>query len=67
MGPEQIRPRVNAEFDRVAKAFQAVARTQSDQDRTDTQAIVDILEEKRAGGGWPENEAGYFIRDWQDQ
>lgn len=49
---EQIRPRVDAEFDRVAKAFQAVAERQSDEDRTDTRAIVAILEEKaRRGDG----------------
>jgi cell division FtsZ-interacting protein ZapD len=62
---EQIRPRVDAEFDRVAKAFQAVAERQSDVDRTDTRAIVAILEEKRAEV-MAKDRAGYFIRDWQE-
>ncbi len=62
---EQIRPRVTAEFDRVAKAFEAVARTQSDEARTDTLAIISILEEKRVEV-MARNEAGYFIRDWQE-
>jgi hypothetical protein len=62
---EQIRPRVNAEFDRVAKAFQAVADRQNNQDRTDTRTIVAILEEKRAEV-MAKDRAGYFIRDWQE-
>jgi hypothetical protein len=62
---EQIRPRVNAEFNRVAKAFQAVADRQGDEDRTDTRAIVAILEEKRAEV-MAKDQAGYFIRDWQE-
>lgn len=62
---ELIRPRVNTEFDRVAKAFQAVADRQSNEDRTDTRAIVAILEEKRAEV-MAQDRAGYFIRDWQE-
>jgi hypothetical protein len=62
---EQIRPRVDAEFDRIAKAFQAVADRQSGEDRTDTRAIVAILEEKRAEV-MAKDQAGYFIRDWQE-
>jgi hypothetical protein len=62
---EQIRPRVDAEFDRVAKAFQAVADRQSGDDRTNTWAIVAILEEKRAEV-MANDQAGYFIRDWQE-
>lgn len=62
---EEIRPRVNAEFDRVANAFRAVARNQSGQDRNDTHAILAILEEKRAQV-LARDEAGYYIRDWQE-
>jgi hypothetical protein len=62
---EQIRPRVDAEFDRVAKAFQAVADRQSGEDRTNTRAIIAILEEKRAEV-MAKDQAGYFIRDWQE-
>ena len=62
---EQIRPRVNVEFDHVARAFQAVADRQSNEDRTDTRAIIAILEEKRAEV-MAKDRAGYFIRDWQE-
>lgn len=62
---EQIRPRVNAEFDRVAKAFQHVAGRQSGHDRTNTLAVIGILEEKRIEE-LAHEEAGYFIRHWQE-
>ena len=62
---EQIRPRVAAEFDRVSGALLAVAGEQSQQDRFDTQAIIAILKEKRAEI-LAKDEAGYFIRDWQE-
>ena len=60
---EQIKSRTNAEFDRVSEAFHTVAQIQAGQDRLDTLAIIQILEEKRtevmAIGG-----AAYFIRTW---
>jgi hypothetical protein len=62
---EQIKPRVNAEFDRVANAFRVVAADQSEQDRIDTEAVIAILEEKRIEV-MATNEAGYFIRDWRE-
>jgi len=62
---EQIKPRVNAEFNRVADAFAAVACNQSEQARADTQAVIAILEEKRAET-MANNQAGYFIKDWQE-
>lgn len=62
---EAIKLRVNTEFDCVAKAFQAVAAGQVAQDRTDTWAIIAILEEKR-GEVMARDQAGYFIRDWQE-
>ena len=61
---EQIKVRVSAEFDRVAKAFQSVADKQTEQDRRDTLAVIAILEEKRAEV-MARNQAGYFIHDWQ--
>ncbi len=45
---ERIKLQVNDEFDRVAAAFQAVADKQDDRQRTDTEAIIAILEDKRA-------------------
>ena len=62
---ERIRPRVNAEFDRVAKAFQGIAGHQNEQDRIDTEAILAILEEKRVEV-MAHDRAGYFVRDWQE-
>jgi hypothetical protein len=59
---ERIKPRVNAEFDRVAKAFKAMASHQGELARMDTQAIIAILEEKRAEA-MANSQAGYFIRD----
>jgi hypothetical protein len=61
---EQIKPRVSAEFDRVAKVFEA-ASNQAEQDRIDTQAVITILEEKRIEV-MAKDQAGYFIRDWQE-
>ena len=62
---EQIKPRVSAEFDRVAKAFAAVASKQQPRERDDTFAVIAILEEKRADV-MAKDQAGYFIRYWQE-
>jgi len=62
---ERIRRQVNDEFDRVAWSFRSVARKQSDAARRDTEAIIAILEEKRAEVMRNE-QAGYFIHDWQE-
>ena len=62
---ERIKPQVAAEFDRVAAAFQAVAGNQSESGRARTQAILAILEEKRAEV-MGRRQAGYFIRNWQE-
>lgn len=60
---EQIRRDVEADFDRVAAAFVAVAARQKPDARADTTEILAILERTRsrvlANQG-----AGYFIRDW---
>jgi hypothetical protein len=56
---ELIKPRVSAEFDRVAKALKGAANT------PDTRAVIAILEEKRAEV-MAKDHAGYFIRDWQE-
>src|SRR5260370_40504425 len=61
---EQIKPRVGAEFDRVAKALTAAAGNQGEQARTDTRAAIAILEEKRAEV-MAKEQAGYFIRNRQ--
>ena len=61
----QIRPRVDAEFDRVANAFRSTASRQGQPDREDTLAVIAILEEKRLEV-MANDRAGYFIRDWQE-
>lgn len=62
---ESIRARVNAEFNRVATSFRSIADRQGAGKRSDTEAIIAILEEKRVEV-LSREEAGYFIRDWQD-
>src|SRR5713101_4689383 len=62
---EQLKPRVSAEFDRVSKALKAAASKQAEQNRMDTQAVIAILEEKRVEV-MAKDQAGYFIRDWQE-
>ncbi len=60
-----IRTRVNDEFNRVALSFRSIADRQSTRKRSDTEAILAILEEKRVEV-LSQNHAGYFIRDWQE-
>jgi hypothetical protein len=62
----EIRLRTDREFDRVAKAFRAAADKQPAQDRSETEAVIAILEEKRVETMGHES-AGYFIREWQEQ
>lgn len=62
---ERIKKQVGAEFDRVAKALASAAGKQAEQKRKETRAVIAILEDK-----WTEviaqDEAGYFIREWQE-
>lgn len=62
---ERIRSSVRTEFDRVENALFRVAERQPEQDRADTMAILAILKEKRSQVLETE-EAGYFIRLWQE-
>ena len=62
---ERIKRQVNAEFDRVAASFRSVAGKQGDDKRADTEAIIAVLEDKRAEV-MSRKDAGYFIHDWQD-
>jgi hypothetical protein len=62
---KQIKTQVNAEFDRVKTALETAAARQSAQDRVDIQAMIEILEDKRAEV-MAHEEAGYFIHDWQE-
>lgn len=62
---ERIKRQVNAEFDRVAASFRSIADGQKGHQRADTEAIIVILEDKRAEVMRRE-QAGYFIHDWQE-
>jgi hypothetical protein len=61
----RIKRQVNDEFDRVAAAFTVIAHRQNGRRRTETEAIIAILEEKRLEVMRNEN-AGYFIHGWQE-
>jgi len=60
----QIKSQVDAEFDRVRKVLE-YARKQSPRDVGDIESIIRILEDKRAEV-MGNQDAGYFIRDWQE-
>lgn len=62
---ERIRRQVNNDFDRVAAAFRTAAGKQNGEDRAGTEAVLAILEDKRSQV-LAKQEAGYFIRVWQE-
>jgi hypothetical protein len=62
---ERIRTQVQQEFARVEAAFRSVGGKQGPQRRTDTEAILSILEEKRLEV-MGNLRAGYFIHEWQE-
>jgi hypothetical protein len=62
---ERIKAQVGGEFDRVAASFRSVAEKQIENKRIDTEAIISILEEKRAEV-MARSQAGYFIQEWQE-
>ena len=62
---ERIKRQVNAEFDRVAASFRSIAAKQDARKRADTEAVIAILEDKRAEV-MSREQAGYFIHDWQE-
>ena len=61
----RIKLQVDDEFDRVAACFRSVADRQINGKRMDTEAIIAILEDNRIEVLGRQN-AGYFIRDWQE-
>jgi hypothetical protein len=62
---ERIKRRVNDQFDRLAASFRLVADREINDKRAETEAIIAILEDKRAEV-MSQQEAGYFIHDWQE-
>jgi hypothetical protein len=61
----RIKRQVNDEFDRVAALLRSVARKQSEAKRAETETVIGILEDKRSEV-MSKQQAGYFIRDWQE-
>ncbi|MEI9813137.1 MAG: hypothetical protein WDO18_10945 [Acidobacteriota bacterium] len=61
----RIRAQVDDEFERVANVLQSVANHQRGSKRAATEAVIGILEQKRASV-MSGDDAGYFIRDWQE-
>ena len=62
---ELIKPKVGAEFDRVASALLAVSQKQNEPNRLETLQTIAILVEKRAEV-MANNKAGYFIKEWRE-
>ena len=62
---ERIKRQVAEEFDRVAASFRSVAATHNEEKRADTEAVLAILEDKRADV-MKRDQAGYFIREWHE-
>jgi hypothetical protein len=62
---ERIKRLAGEEFDRVAQSFRSVAQKQDAVKRADTETILQVLQEKRAAV-MSRQQAGYFIRDWQE-
>ena len=62
---ERIKRQVGSEFDRVSASLRLIAEKQNVLKRADTETIIAILEDKRVQVMGRE-QAGYFIRDWQE-
>ena len=62
---ERIREHVAAEFDRVALAFSGVAAVQEAGAQAYTQDVVALVQQIRSEV-LANEQAGYFIHDWQD-
>ena len=62
---ERIKVTVGLEFERVATSLSALSGGQTAAARTATVDVLAILEEKRAAV-MSREDAGYFIRNWQE-
>jgi hypothetical protein len=62
---EQIKARINSEFDRIARALVSSAAKQAGQDRADTEAVLIILEDKRTEV-MERDQASYFLYNWRE-
>jgi hypothetical protein len=61
----RIQARVAGEFDRVRRVFEVVGEKQHGPAKAETAAIVAIVEEMRSNV-LANDQAGYYIREWQD-
>jgi hypothetical protein len=61
----QIKSQVEAEFDRVRKVLEYAMTKQSARDVIDIKCIIQIVEDKRTEV-MENQQAGYFIREWQE-
>ena len=62
---EKIKVRLNNEFDRIATALASSAAKQTGQDKSDVEAVIVILEEKRAEI-LSKGQADYYINNWRE-
>jgi hypothetical protein len=62
---EQIRANVDAEFNRVAAALESVVTHQTGSNQVRTRLAITILEGHH-GAVMARNDAGYFIKEWQE-
>ena len=62
---EQIKIRINTEFDRIARALASAAARQTGLERMDTEAVIVILEDKRTEI-MAKSQASYFINNWRE-
>ncbi len=60
---EEIKMRVNGEFNRVAECLRAVSTRQTEPARSETHVALRILEQKR-DEVMANNRAGYFVQQW---
>ena len=62
---ERIKQNVSIEFASVAASFTTIALRQPPEARSETEAVIAILEEKR-NEVMKNDRAGYFITEWQE-
>jgi chaperonin GroES len=62
---ERIRTQVAEDFRRVSAAFRSTARSQTANKRADTEIILTVLDEIQMSV-MSRQDAGYFIREWQE-
>jgi hypothetical protein len=62
---ERVKERLNEEFDRLARALESSAAKQAGAERMDVEAVMVILEEKRAEV-MAKGQADYFLNNFRE-